>query len=218
MAGKGNGFFLGCLTTLTILVVLAGLFVGALYVFKEQIVKNSVGRLRPPAIAFDLTTDFELPVVTIEGDTVAPADLLTKPVVLHVWHPGCPECLSELAGFDALRRRLDGVDVVFLAVAGDQPEAAPAAAETYGYAGPLYKTTAPLPAPFDTEAVPMTYIIAPGGKIVHVERGSAQWDDDRAERLLRALAGEEAPATPADRAAQPDQADQTDQNGAAEQK
>lgn len=189
MAGKNSSFFLGCLTALSALVVLAGVLVGTSYIFREQIVRGSMGRLRPPALAYGLSTKYDWPIATLDDTGIAAADFADTPVFFHVWHPGCPECLAELPGIEALRRRLEDADIAFVLVAGTRAEEAAETAATYGYAGPLYKTTAPLPAPFDTDAVPMTYIIAPGGEVVHVERGSAQWDDDRAENYLRSLAG-----------------------------
>jgi thiol-disulfide isomerase/thioredoxin len=210
MAGKSNGFFLGCLTALSALVVLAGVLVGASYIFKEQIVRASMGRLRPPALAHGLSTGYDWPIATLDGAEVAATDFAGKPVFFHVWHPGCPECLAELAGIDALRRRLEDADIAFVIVAGTRAEEAAEAAATYGYAGPLYKTTAPLPAPFDTDAVPMTYLIAPGGEVVHVERGSAQWNVDHAENFLRSLAGDGITSRQQDQSDRSDRSDQSD--------
>lgn len=197
MAEKRGGFYLGCLTAFTLIIIALGVLLAGSYVFKETIVRNYTKQLKPPALAHGLETDYDWPVASIAGEPLDTETLEDRPVFLHVWSPRCIPCLAELPGIEALRTRLADAGVAFLVVAGVDPGQAQEAAANYGYEGTVYKTTGALPAPFDTANVPMTYIIAPGGKVVHVERGSAQWDIGQAAEFLRALAAQ-TPAGPDD--------------------
>ena len=45
-----------------------------------------------------------------------------------------------------------------------------------------------LPAVFDSDYIPATYVVSPDGTVVYQHTGAAQWDHPRVVSFLRALA------------------------------
>lgn len=189
MAGKRGVFATGCLTGLSLVVVIAALVVGAIFVFQDQLVEMRAKQLAPPAIAHGREANWNWNVSDLDGVPVSMSEFSGRPVFLHFWSPSCLACLTEMPGVANLMDRApDAVAFVLVAVAGGDEAAATAA--KYGIERGLYQFSGVRPEPFNEPAVPATCIVARDGSLVLMHRGAARWDDESVLDLLVRLAAE----------------------------
>lgn len=191
MPRPGKSFALGCLTGTILGVLLAlGGSIAAVFLFKDQIIGMASKQLKPPPITLDQKADYNWAVKTLAGETLDLRTLEGKPAFLHLWSGECYSCLTELAGIGRLYDQFAHKGVEFVCIARAGIEEAPRAATEFGLTAPIYVYEGRRPAPFDDDAVPATYIIAPDGRIVFKHLGSAQWDAPVVAALLEQMAAE----------------------------
>ncbi|MDX1674739.1 MAG: TlpA disulfide reductase family protein [Longimicrobiales bacterium] len=108
-------------------------------------------------------------------------------LVLNVWATWCAPCVRELASLERLAGSLADTDVAFLLVSPERPATVRRFLGRYGYELPAAVEDQRMPASFGLEAVPTTYVIDPGGRVVLVHRGAARWDTPAVRAFLRHL-------------------------------
>ncbi len=114
-----------------------------------------------------------------------------KTVFLNIWATWCPPCVREMPSIARLAEnpRLKGKNIEFVCVSRDN--------STDTVVGFLRDKNWPmtvlraesLPPVFLTEAIPATYIITPGGRIVAAEVGANDWDNADVVAVLEKAAG-----------------------------
>lgn len=111
-----------------------------------------------------------------------------KTIFLNVWATWCPPCVAELPAIANLAGNAKLKDVAFLCVSTDESAEA-VRSFLKGKNWPMTVLMASdLPPQFATEGIPATFVIAPDGRIVVSEVGSAQWDDPSVVDFLADLA------------------------------
>ena len=113
-----------------------------------------------------------------------------KTVFLNVWATWCGPCVAELPAIARLAAnpRLKDMDIAFVCVSTDQ-SAGTVRSFLRGKDWPMTVLIASdVPAPFATQGIPATFLIAPDGRIVAAEVGSAAWDDPSVVAFLENLA------------------------------
>lgn len=160
----------GLLVTIPLVVVLA---VG----FQHDPKRIDSPLIGKPAPAFRLPT--------VDGGTVALADLRGKPVVVNFWATWCVPCRQEHPWLVQLSRRYQG-RVDFLGVVyQDKPEAIAAWLQKYGSGYPtLVDEGSRAAIAYGVYGVPETYVIDGAGTIVHKFTGPVDPDE-----LIRILDG-----------------------------
>jgi thiol-disulfide isomerase/thioredoxin len=122
-----------------------------------------------------------------------PVDFSTfrgKPILLNIWATWCPPCREEMPSIAnlAANQRLKDKGVVFLCVSVDESsQALQSFLKDKNWGMTILRATS-LPPAFQTEGIPATFLIAPDGKIVTAEVGSAKWDDPTVIDFLDKLA------------------------------
>ena len=121
-----------------------------------------------------------------------------KTVFLNVWATWCGPCVGEMPSIARLAAnpRLKGKNIEFVCVSVDD------SAETVRHyvADQNWPMTVlhtrSLPPVFQTDGIPATFIIAPGGRIVAAEVGSSDWDRPEVVSFLEktAAASKDSPA------------------------
>lgn len=138
-------------------------------------------RLRPvpqegtPAPAVNFTT--------IDGKFISPAELRGKVVVLNLWFIGCPACLGQEPGLNALKNKFAGTDAVFIAATEDSAKdvAAYLRKNPFGY---LQAADAKASmAPFGPTIFPRNIVIGRDGRIVYWRSVIRSWE--KFERVIR---------------------------------
>jgi len=130
-----------------------------------------------------------LPLVDLSGKPINLSDLKGKVVFVNLWASWCPPCVAEMPGIHALYKKLDPAKVAFVMISLDQnPVKAQRLLQRKGYTFPVYFPTGPLPAPFDSNSIPSTVILAPDGKVAARHDGMADYDTPEFKAALEALA------------------------------
>ncbi|OUJ73603.1 TlpA family protein disulfide reductase [Hymenobacter crusticola] len=136
-----------------------------------------------------LTYPHNLPLVGLDGKQMNLSDLKGKVVFVNLWASWCPPCVAEMPGIYALYKKLDPAKVAFVMISFDQnPVKAQRLLQRKGYTFPVYFPTAPLPAPFDSNSIPSTVILAPDGKVAARHDGMADYDTPEFKAALEDLA------------------------------
>lgn len=136
-----------------------------------------------------------LPSIALRYKAGGPADLAhwsDRPTVLNVWATWCPPCRKEMPALQSLGEKLApyGIQVVVLSVDQDVNLVREF---LHKYAISLRAPVAESPSDvyraLDAIALPVTYYVREGGKIVGRHIGARQWDDaDALEDILKHLA------------------------------
>jgi len=126
-----------------------------------------------------------------------------KTVFLNIWATWCPPCVREMPSIARLAEnpRLKGKNIEFVCVATDDSTATVVRFLRDKSWPMTVLRSQSLPPVFQTEAIPATYIITPGGRIVAAEVGANDWDNAEVVAFLEKTA-----------AAKPDPAAETAQS------
>ncbi|MBO3271191.1 TlpA family protein disulfide reductase [Hymenobacter defluvii] len=131
----------------------------------------------------------DVPLLTLDGHPTNLRALRGKVVFVNLWATWCPPCVAELPSIQALAARVDTQRVAFALVSLDQnPRRAQVFAQRRGLTLPIYFPAAPLPAPFETDAIPATFVLTPDGRVDFHHEGMADYDSQKVKAYLEGLA------------------------------
>ncbi|TGE04740.1 TlpA family protein disulfide reductase [Hymenobacter fodinae] len=120
------------------------------------------------------------------GPAVPFSQLRGKVIFLNVWASWCPPCVAEMPAIVRLAKRTNPDSVAFVLLSLDQnPDKARRFLARRGITVPAYSPGSPLPAAFQTQAIPATFIISPTGTIIGSHEGMAEYDTPEMLGLLR---------------------------------
>lgn len=188
----GKSWCFGCVVGGALTLALqAAVVLAGVYLFGGTLRERAAANYEPPALP-DTPADFDWTLRNLEtDDALALGDALPGKVgVVTLWSPDCQSCLAELPGLQAMADRIADPDAVFLFIAADEADRAPAAAAAAGVTAPLYASDGPIPETWRPRSVPATYVVARDGTVALAEIGAADWDHPRVERYLRHLLAE----------------------------
>lgn len=163
---------------------LAALIGGPLWIAgsrPEPVVIPPAPRSGAPAPAFEVTT--------LNGDTLALADLHGQAVVLNLWATWCPPCRAEMPALERIGQRYADEGLVILALnQGEDPATIAAFVQEHG----LTFTIALDPREqigrlYELEAYPTTFFIGRDGLIRSVVQGGPMAEaliEDQVRKLL----------------------------------
>lgn len=132
--------------------------------------------------------EYAWPLQTLAGDTLSLDAFRGRPLFINLWATWCPPCIAELASIDALRRRAEVAETVFLIVSPEPADRVHAFLRRQDWELPAYVERAAMPDAFGLRALPTTFIVDRDGAIVLRHRGAADWNDDAVADLLAYLA------------------------------
>ncbi|MHB1561980.1 MAG: TlpA family protein disulfide reductase [Isosphaeraceae bacterium] len=120
-----------------------------------------------------------------------------KTVFLNIWATWCPPCIREMPSIARLAEepRLKGKPIAFVCVATDESSAdLRAFLEGRSWSMSFFRAE-DVPGPFYSQGIPVTFILAPDGRIAAAHEGGADWDSPEVIALLEKLSSQ-APASP----------------------
>ncbi|WP_400191610.1 TlpA family protein disulfide reductase [Hymenobacter sp. B81] len=131
----------------------------------------------------------QLPLRSLDGRATSLSALQGKVVFVNLWASWCPPCVAEMPGIQALYQKMDPKKVAFVMISLDQnPAKAQALLTRQGYTFPVYFSTGPLPAPFDSNTIPSTVILGPDGQVAARHDGMADYDTPEFKAAIEKLA------------------------------
>lgn len=160
--------------------------VGALMAIKASVQKEARLNLMP----VELVEGAELPNFTLtrlDGTEVKVGDLPGKVKLLNFWATWCEACMEEMPSIVKLHETYQsrGFEVIGLNVDENPGKAVPPTERKFGMKFPSFMDPKnALTELFDIHAIPFTVIFNEDRKILMVESGSREWDNDEMHTLV----------------------------------
>ncbi len=137
------------------------------------------GNRRPlEGSGIDLPADYNWKLEDLGEQPVQFSRFKGKTVFLNIWATWCPPCVGEMPSIARLAEnpRLKGKNIEFVCVSTDDSTDKVVRFVRDKHWPMTVLRAQSLPPVFLTEAIPATYIITPGGRIVAAEVGANDWD------------------------------------------
>jgi thiol-disulfide isomerase/thioredoxin len=160
--------------------------VGALMAIKASVQKETRQNLQ----SVELVEGSELPNFTLtqlDGKTVQVGDLPGKVKMLNFWATWCEACMEEMPSIVKLRDTYHerGFEVIGLNVDETPPKAVPPTQQKFAMKFPTFQDpTNALTELFDIHAIPLTVIFNEDRKILLIESGSREWDNEEMHMMI----------------------------------
>lgn len=123
-----------------------------------------------------------------DGKTLDMQAYKGKVVFMNYWATWCPPCIAEMPGINNLYKTTASDDIVFVMISLDDDFSKAARfVEKKGYDFPIFKVQSNIPAPFRSQSIPTTFIIAPDGSIAASHKGMADYDNEKVKGFLKGL-------------------------------
>ena len=131
--------------------------------------------------------DFNLKLIDRDGNVTSLEALKGKVIFMNFWATWCPPCIAEMPSINKLHEEM-GDEVAFVMLSFDQDfETAKAYDKRKGYNLPIYAAASNVPAVYDSNALPTTYVIDAQGNIALTHKGMADYNDSKFKEFLRSL-------------------------------
>lgn len=131
--------------------------------------------------------DYNLKLRDVDGNILSLEKYKGEIIFLNFWATWCPPCVAEMPSIKKLHEDM-GNDVIFVMLSFDNKfETAKAYVERKEYGLPIYEQAGPMPAVYESTALPTTYIIDAEGNIVLTHKGMADYNNEEFREFLRSL-------------------------------
>jgi thiol-disulfide isomerase/thioredoxin len=130
--------------------------------------------------------DFEL--TFLDGSKKKVSELPHKLMLVNFWATWCDACIEEMPSMVSLRNKYSAKGFEILAVnVDDHPEeAVPPMVKSMGIPFPIFKDPEnALSDLFDVHAIPLSVMINQDRKILMIESGGREWDDEETNQLVQ---------------------------------
>lgn len=131
--------------------------------------------------------DLSWSMISLLGERITLEAFRGKVIIVNSWATWCEPCVAELRSMSALRAAVPDSALVFVLVAPQQRAPVQSFVRRRGLRLPVYLETTPAPAVYRFEAVPTTWVIERGGRIVMRHRGAMRWDTPAIQQFVQAL-------------------------------
>ena len=131
--------------------------------------------------------DFDFNLRDSDGNVTSLKALEGKVIFINLWATWCPPCIAEMPSIDKLYDTV-GDDVAFVMLSLDRKfETAIAFNERKGYGFPIYAPADNIPAMYNTNSIPSTYVIDAKGNLALTHRGMADYSAPEFIEFLNSL-------------------------------
>jgi thiol-disulfide isomerase/thioredoxin len=162
------------------------LIVGALMAIKASVHKES--RLNSQPI--EMVEGAEVPnfqLFGLDGNKYLLGDLPHKVMLVNFWATWCEACMEEMPSMVALRDLYasKGFEILAVNVDEDPIKAVPSVVKSMNIKFPIFRDPGNLLAEmFDVHAIPLSVVINKDRKILMIESGGREWNDEETHQLL----------------------------------
>ena len=119
------------------------------------------------------------------GKTVDLSSFKGKKVFVNLWATWCLPCRAEIPSIENLASKVDKEKAVFIMLSLDENfEVAKKFAKSENLKVPVYYPAEKLPALFNTDGIPATFIFNENGDLVKQNNGADDYDTDEYIRML----------------------------------
>lgn len=125
-------------------------------------------------------------VESIDGNMVNLQNFKGKKVFVNLWASWCPPCKREMPSIEKLSQFVDTNKVAFVMISlDDQFEKAKAYIRSAKLQLPIYYPAETLPALFNVEGIPSTFIFNENGELIKRVDGGDEYNTDEYRALLK---------------------------------
>lgn len=162
------------------------LIVGALMAIKASVHKEA--RLNSQQI--EMVEGAEIPnfqLTTLDGSKKSIGDLPHKVMLLNFWATWCEACMEEMPSMVALRNQYAAKGFEILAVNVDEnpQQAVPPILKKLNITFPVFTDPGnALAEMFDVHAIPLSVMVNKDLKIIFIESGGREWNDEQTKQML----------------------------------
>lgn len=168
--------------------------VGALYVIKSQIPLKqqdsaNSGEVNAPGTPADVGSvlpDFQLTPIG-DGKSAKLSDFHSKVTLVNFWATWCEACMEEMPSLVALREayKNKGLEVVGINLDQNASSVVPHAVKQFKIDFPVFQDPENKIADFfDVHAIPLSAVLTADRKILYIENGERNWNDQETRKLL----------------------------------
>ncbi len=120
-----------------------------------------------------------------KGKSVDLSSFKGRKVFVNLWATWCPPCRAEIPSIENLAGKVDKNKAVFIMLSLDENfEVAKQFAKANNLKVPVYYPAGKLPALFNTDGIPATFIFNENGDLVKQNNGLDDYDTDEYIKLL----------------------------------
>src|SRR4051794_28936564 len=133
--------------------------------------------------------NFDWTLLDLNDAPVNFAQFRGRPILLNLWATWCPPCVEEMPTLARLAAspQLKEKNVAVVCVSVDEsPEQLRQFVKGKDWKMTILRATSTPPV-FQTDGIPATFVIAPDGRVVASQIGSAQWDHPSVVAFLETL-------------------------------
>lgn len=156
---------------------------------KETAVETKIESSSPPAAADPVPSVSDLPsfqVVNATNQFQNLADLKGKKIFVNLWATWCGPCRAEIPSIRQLAAKTDPAKTAFIMLSLDDDfETAKAFANKTKMGLPVYYPAGNLPALFNVQSIPSTFIFNEKGELIHQQTGTLNYDTKEFEEMLK---------------------------------
>lgn len=161
---------------------------GAFNVDARSEAPTALQDLKAPAFPDVVSSAVEWRLRAADGTVADMADFSEDVLFVNLWATWCAPCIAEMPHIEELAGRFADAPVAFLIVSEEDPDTVTPFVEEQGWQLPIYTAQA-IPAMFQTDVLPATYVLDEMREMVFKHIGIARWDDQTTvefiENLLR---------------------------------
>lgn len=122
-----------------------------------------------------------------DGRLVSLQDFEGKPIFLNFWATWCPPCIAEMPSIDKAYQNLNE-EVVFVLISTDESfQKAIEFKQKRNFKVPIYQLAGPIPAQFQSQVLPTTFVIDAERNLVLKHEGMADYNKEQFRLFLQSL-------------------------------
>lgn len=131
--------------------------------------------------------DFNLQLMDANGKVRSLEEFKGKVIFLNLWATWCPPCIAEMPSIDKLHEQM-GDEVAFVMLSMDKDfEKAKEFDKRKGYDLPIFTLASNLPAMYQSQSIPTTYVIDPEGNLALTHKGMADYSNKQFVDFLNSI-------------------------------
>lgn len=152
----------------------------------EQQVNTESNAAAAPTVNENRPTLPAFMVQDVNGKTINLQSLKGKKVFVNLWASWCPPCRREMPSIERLAKAVDKNKVVFVLLSlDDKFDKAKAFAKRQQLSLPIYYPAENLPALFNVQSIPTTFLFDEEGKLFQRTDGGDDYDTEAYRKVLR---------------------------------
>jgi thiol-disulfide isomerase/thioredoxin len=124
-------------------------------------------------------------ITDVTGTSIDLSSFKGKKVFVNLWATWCPPCRAEIPSIENLASKVDKEKAAFIMLSLDENfEVAKQFAKAKDLKVPVYYPAEKLPALFNTDGIPATFIFNESGDLVKQNNGAEDYDTEEYIKLL----------------------------------